>query len=79
MITTSMICLAIAVFLSGVAFMMIFFRGRKNDKTIPSGELVIDMTEGVPNLYLSISSEDVLLDIVKNNRKEVKLNVLIRR
>lgn len=79
MITINMICLAIVAFLFGVAFMLIFFPGRKNDKTIPSGELVVDMTEGVPNLYLSIASEDVLLDIVKNNRKTVTLNVLIRR
>lgn len=79
MITTNMICLAIVAFLFGAAFMLIFFRGRKNGKTIPSGELVVDMTEGVPNLYLSIASENVLLDIVKNNRKTVTLNVLIRR
>jgi hypothetical protein len=71
--------LAVVSFLFGVAFMLIFFPGRKNDKTVSSGEIIVDTTEGTPNLYLSIITEKAFLDIVNGNLKKVTFDVKVKQ
>lgn len=65
----------IGAFFVGVMTTIIAKSGKKKADE-PVGSLVVDMTEPYdPGLYLSIESDDVIYNIVKNNRKTITLKV----
>lgn len=77
--TPELYCVAIAAFVLGVVFVLIFSPGRKNQETKITGTLVIDLTEPhSPGLYLSIPSEDAITDLIRKHEKTATLNVLIQ-
>lgn len=77
MAAVNMAGLAIVAFLFGVVTALLA-KPRKKHNGESIGSLVIDMSEPYdPGLYLSIESDDVIYDVVKNDAKTVTLNVII--